>query len=60
MCPETKGLTLEEIDSHFGKINVHGVEEATPQGMLKGGLAQDGEGEVEMVEGGRHEVKNEG
>ncbi|KAH7112287.1 general substrate transporter [Dactylonectria estremocensis] len=34
MYPETKGLTLEEIDSHFGKSNFHSETEATPKVML--------------------------
>ncbi|KAL1898458.1 hypothetical protein Sste5346_003361 [Sporothrix stenoceras] len=32
--PETKGKTLEELDSHFGKLNVHTEQEATPKQML--------------------------
>jgi len=35
MYPETKGLSLEDIDSHFGKINIHTDSEGTPQQMLK-------------------------
>ncbi len=29
MYPETKGLTLEELDSHFGKDNLHAPLEVT-------------------------------
>ena len=32
--PETKKMTLEELDSHFGKLNVHSENEATPKQML--------------------------
>jgi hypothetical protein len=32
--PETKGKTLEELDAHFGKLNVHSESEATPKQML--------------------------
>ncbi|KAH7121421.1 general substrate transporter [Dactylonectria macrodidyma] len=32
--PETKRKTLEELDSHFGKLNVHSENEATPKQML--------------------------
>ena len=32
--PETKHRTLEELDSHFGKANVHSETEATPDTML--------------------------
>ena len=35
--PETKNLTLEEIDFRFGHINIHGENEATPEEMLKEG-----------------------
>jgi Sugar (and other) transporter len=33
--PETKGLSLEQIDSRFSKINVHSKNEAIPESMLK-------------------------
>jgi hypothetical protein len=39
--PETKGLSLESIDSQFGNSNVHGEMEATRKQML---------GEAEHVE----------
>lgn len=39
MYPETKKKTLEELDSHFGKLNIHSDTEATPKQML-------GEGET--------------
>jgi MFS family permease len=32
--PETKKKTLEELDSQFGKLNVHSTSEATPKQML--------------------------
>ncbi|CAM1501198.1 Fc.00g103600.m01.CDS01 [Cosmosporella sp. VM-42] len=32
--PETKKKTLEELDSHFGSLNVHSENEATPKQML--------------------------
>lgn len=32
--PETKKKTLEELDSHFGKLNIHSKTEATPKQML--------------------------
>ncbi|RKL21921.1 hypothetical protein BFJ68_g2230 [Fusarium oxysporum] len=32
--PETKNKTLEELDSHFGSLNVHSEEDATPKQML--------------------------
>lgn len=32
--PETKGLSLEDLDSHFGNSNVHSETEATPKAML--------------------------
>ncbi|KAF4954493.1 hypothetical protein FSARC_12106 [Fusarium sarcochroum] len=32
--PETKGKTLEELDTHFGSLNVHSEEDATPKQML--------------------------
>lgn len=32
--PETKNKTLEELDSHFGSLNVHAEEVATPKQML--------------------------
>jgi MFS family permease len=32
--PETKRKTLEELDSHFGTLNVHSAAEATPKQML--------------------------
>ncbi|CAK7218120.1 hypothetical protein SBRCBS47491_003399 [Sporothrix bragantina] len=44
--PETKGKTLEELDSHFGKLNVHSETEATPKQML----AESGEVAQEHVE----------
>jgi MFS family permease len=34
--PETKNKTLEELDSHFGSLNVHSEEDATPKQMLAG------------------------
>jgi hypothetical protein len=34
--PETKGLSLEDLDSHFGNSNVHSETEATPKMMLTG------------------------
>jgi hypothetical protein len=34
MYPETKGLSLEDLDSHFGKNNIHSEMEATPKMML--------------------------
>ncbi|EPE02453.1 hypothetical protein F503_00721 [Ophiostoma piceae UAMH 11346] len=37
MFPETKNKTLEELDSHFGKLNVHFDDEATPKQMLAEG-----------------------
>ncbi|KAF7561066.1 hypothetical protein G7046_g3057 [Stylonectria norvegica] len=33
--PETKKKTLEELDSQFGKLNVHSEMEATPKQMLE-------------------------
>ncbi|KAH6876334.1 general substrate transporter [Thelonectria olida] len=35
--PETKRKTLEELDSHFGELNVHSESEATPKQMLTEG-----------------------
>ncbi|KAH9984185.1 general substrate transporter [Xylariaceae sp. FL0662B] len=35
--PETKKKTLEELDAHFGKLNIHSEEEATPKQMLAEG-----------------------
>ncbi|KAJ9150404.1 High-affinity glucose transporter [Pleurostoma richardsiae] len=35
--PETKKKTLEELDAHFGRLNVHSEEEATPKQMLEEG-----------------------
>lgn len=32
--PETKLKTLEEIDSQFGKLNIHTKEESSPKQML--------------------------
>lgn len=43
--PETKRKTLEELDSHFGKLNVHSETEATPKQML-------GEGHEHLEETG--------
>lgn len=34
--PETKKKTLEELDAHFGKANIHSEAEATPKQMLGG------------------------
>ncbi len=34
--PETKRKTLEELDSHFGKLNILAKDEATPKQMLAG------------------------
>jgi MFS family permease len=33
--PETKKKTLEELDAHFGKLNIHSDMEATPKQMLE-------------------------
>ncbi|KAH8703021.1 general substrate transporter [Talaromyces proteolyticus] len=38
--PETKGLTLEEVDSHFGNCNVHSEHQATPKQMLGNGVSE--------------------
>jgi MFS family permease len=35
--PETKRKTLEELDAHFGKLNIHSDMEATPKQMLDQG-----------------------
>lgn len=34
--PETKGLSLEDLDSHFGNNNIHSEMEGTPKTMLTG------------------------
>jgi hypothetical protein len=34
--PETKGLSLEDLDSHFGNNNIHSEIEAAPKTMLTG------------------------
>jgi hypothetical protein len=34
--PETKGLSLEDLDSHFGNCNIHSEMEAAPKTMLGG------------------------
>ncbi|KAL3962781.1 hypothetical protein ACCO45_004304 [Purpureocillium lilacinum] len=44
MYPETKGLTLEEIDSHFGNSNLHAESGTAPKARL------DEKHEVENVE----------
>ncbi|KAK4088921.1 hypothetical protein Purlil1_6774 [Purpureocillium lilacinum] len=44
MYPETKGLTLEEIDSHFGNSNLHAESGTGPKARL------DEKHEVENVE----------
>ena len=46
--PETKKKTLEELDSHFGKLNVHSETEATPKQML----AEHEHVEVDAIQGG--------
>jgi hypothetical protein len=38
--PETDGLSLEEVDSHFGNCNVHSENEATPKQMAESGMAE--------------------
>lgn len=46
--PETKKKTLEELDAHFGKLNIHSENEGTPKQMLEA-IPEHVEGQVNKV-----------